>query len=376
MQESLFSFQNDIPDEDQELTPEELEKEAQLEKERQLLLENISSSTTNTLRDKVAWVLNHFPETRDSDITLQLKFWETFEGDKYNGRYINPDDLYQLTRLNSITRERARIQNVYKLFVASTEVRQKRGTLSDEEKEKAIEDKPEGIPTLIVYMDESGKTDKQLIVGSLWFLGGGIPILDVHRKLLRFKKDFNFNKEFHFSSMSRNDLQIYIEMIKLFISEASSISFKIASVPTAGIRNKQDALQQMFYQLLFRGVIHENDTGRSLLPRLLQVWKDSEEEGWDRLLIATLDDQLKQAATGHFNNELYIDEIRCVDSESNIFMQIADLFTASANRVLNHPGASYNYKDEFAEFMLEITGVGKTFSQNEFVGDMAAYISL
>ena len=88
-------------------------------------------------------------------------------------------------------------------------------------------------------------------------------ILEIHRKLLQFKEDVNFNKEFHFSAMSRNDLPTYIEMINLFIAEASSISFKIASVPTAGIRNKQDALQQMFYHLLNRGIVNEHETGRA-----------------------------------------------------------------------------------------------------------------
>ena len=147
MQELLFSLLNDNSENSQELSPDEMQKEAHREEERQQLLDHISSATTNTLRDKVAWVLNHYPEARDSDITLQLKFWETFEMDIYNGHSIDLDDLYRLTKLNSLTRERARIENIYKLFVASTEVRQKRGTLSDEEKEKAIEDKPEGIPT-------------------------------------------------------------------------------------------------------------------------------------------------------------------------------------------------------------------------------------
>ena len=39
------------------------------EKDRQEILENVSSFTVDTTRDKVAWVLNHFPSARDSDIT-------------------------------------------------------------------------------------------------------------------------------------------------------------------------------------------------------------------------------------------------------------------------------------------------------------------
>lgn len=376
MQSSLFDLINNHTEDSPELSSEDQQKEAILEEERRQLLDHISSATVNTKRDKVAWILNHYPETRNSDIALQIKFWETFEADRYKGRSISPDDLYKLTRLTSLVRERARIQNVYNLFIASSEIRQQRGTLSDEEKEKAIEDKPDGCPTLIVYMDESGKNDNQLIVGSMWFLGGGYPILALHSSLLKFKEYSGFDKEFHFSTMSRNELPVYLGMINHFLKEAPAVSFKIASVPARGISNKQDALQQMFYHLLIRGVTSEHETGRAVLPRLLQIWKDAEEEGTDRLLIADLDDRLKQAATSRLKGELYIDEIRCVDSAHNIFMQVADLFTASANRVLNQPGLQRNHKDEFAEFFLDATGVGKSFSPNEQVGDMVFHISL
>jgi hypothetical protein len=41
---------------------------------------------------KAAWILNNYPETRDSDIKLQLAYWREFEG--YNGGAIYPEDLF------------------------------------------------------------------------------------------------------------------------------------------------------------------------------------------------------------------------------------------------------------------------------------------
>lgn len=372
MQRSLF----DITDQETKTSTNDQEKLEKREDERKILLEHISSATTNTLRDKVAWILNHHPETRNSDVSLTLKFWETFESDIYNGQVIKPDDLYKLTRQTSIARERARIQNIYQLFQADSEIRERRGKLSEEEKEKAVEDKPKGWPTLVAYMDESGKNANQLIVGSMWFLGGGYPILNLHKKLMEYKKQANYEREFHFSAMGRSDLPIYKGMMNLFLKETPAVSFKIVSVPTSGIGDKQKALQDLFYHLLIRGVESENETRRAVLPRILQVWKDAEEEGADRLLMADLDDRLKQAANSRFNKELFVDEIRCVSSDKNIFMQVADLLTSSANRVLNHSGSQRNHKDEFAEFFLDAIGVGTTFSPNEQVGDIVAHITL
>jgi len=65
--------------------------------------------------------------TRDSDVTLQLRYWEQFEKDLYDGRAITPSDLYKLTRLTSLSRARAKIQNTFGLFAASDEVRARRG---------------------------------------------------------------------------------------------------------------------------------------------------------------------------------------------------------------------------------------------------------
>lgn len=374
MQQLLFDPTDESPEEN--LSEDEKQKEAKLQKEIQDLLNNLSSATVNTLRDKVAWVLNQYPDARDSDVALMLYFWETFESNIYNGHSINPNDLYRLTRLTSIARERARVQNVYKLFQASSEIRQHRGTLSSEEKEKAVEDRPAGHPSIVLYMDESGKNAEQLIVGSVWFLESGKSIYDIHRRIMAFKEEVGFDKEFHFAKMSRNELRTYQEMIQIFLREAPTYSFKIISIPARGIQNKQEALRQLFYHLVIKGIEHENETGRAILPRSIQIWKDADEEGADRLLIAELDDKLKQASSSLFDKNLHIGLVRYADSEHNLFLQIADLFSASANRILNEAGIARNHKTEFAEFFLDAVGVDKNFSPNDSIGDTVAHISL
>jgi hypothetical protein len=188
-------------------------KEAKVEEERKELLQRVSSFNINTDRDRVAWVLNCYPETRDSDIGLQLKYWEVFESDIYTGGAISPEDLYQLKRLTTLSRVRAKIQNEYKLFIASPEVRQRRGTLAEEEKEKALEDKP-NYPVFIVYMDDSGKNANHLIVGSVWFLA---DFMSVFLAVQNLKKQEQFDREFHFKAIRRDTLGTYIDVIDVFL---------------------------------------------------------------------------------------------------------------------------------------------------------------
>lgn len=50
-------------------------KVEKIEEERQELLTRVASSELSNMRHRVAWLLNQFPSTRNSDIALQIKYW-------------------------------------------------------------------------------------------------------------------------------------------------------------------------------------------------------------------------------------------------------------------------------------------------------------
>lgn len=371
---TLWDYQDEQKKQQPEKDPstEKLDKEQVIEKERQDILENVSSYVVDTIRDKTAWILNHYPEARDSDITLQLRYWEIFESDIYNGHTIEPADLYKLTQLTRLSRARAKLQNEYKLFLATPEVREKRGTLSEEEKQKAIEDKP-NFPVFIVYMDDSGKNADFLIIGSIWFLA---EYREVYRAIYNIRERTGFQSEFHFKELDRESLSIYKEVVDVFWEHSNAVSFKLISVPRSGIGKVRDAFTDMYYHLLVQGVAHENETGRAPLPRTLQVWIDAEETNLDKLLVANLNDRLGQAAQTHFEKKLVLDQVHTVDSKKNTLLQIADVFTGSVNRILNRAGATRNHKDELAEYFLSRFNINLQLPENDKVGDISVHITL
>jgi len=343
-----------------------------IDKERQEILEGVSSYKTDTTKDRVAWVLNHFPETRDSDITLQLKYWETFESHVNKGGLIDPKDLYELTRLTTITRTRATIQNDYKLFLASPEVREKRGTLSEEEREKAFLDKP-NYPVFTVYMDDSGKNAQHLIIGSVWFLS---DYRAIHKAVFDIRESHKFTSEFHFKEMKKEDLSIYKDVVDVFWQHSSTVGFKLITIPRSEVKKTREAFTDMYYHLLIKGIEYEQETNRAPLPRSLQVWIDAEETGLDQLLIANLDDRLRQVAKSRFDEKLIIDRVSSVDSKHNLLLQIADLFTGSINRIMNLAGTTRNHKDEFAEYFLNRFAIDFSLPENDKVGDLAVHIKV
>jgi hypothetical protein len=356
----------------EEADSEEISKEQKLEQEKQELLQRVSSFKVNTVRDRVAWILNCYPETRDSDIGLQLKYWEVFEPNLYSGYSITPDNYHRLTRLTTLCRARAKIQNEYKLFLARPEVRQKRGTLAEEEREKALEDKP-AYPMFIVYMDDSGKNANHLIVGSVWFLAD-FPV--VFLALQKLREQRQFDREFHFKKLRRDTLSIYMEAADVFLQHAHAVSFKLINVPRTGIKDTGQALTDLYYHSLIRGIEHENTTKRAPLPRKLQVWIDAEEAGLDRMRLANLDDRLRQAAKSRFDEKLLVDRVEAGESKTNLMLQVADLLAGSVNRILNRSGTKFTPKDEFAEYLLASVGIDLNLPENETMGDMSVHISL
>jgi hypothetical protein len=365
------------PDEPDEIEPAHApegdgDKEAALAQKREALLSGALAGEEDTLEKRVAIILNHYPETRDSDLKLQLRYWGIFEG--YDGGSITPGELFERTRLTSLTRSRAKIQNTYRLFQASPDIRKRRGKLSDDEYQKALETSIR-FPTFAVYMDESGKTAQHLIVASIWF-SHAEETLSLTRKLATWRTNTGFKGELHFKDLDGNTASYYLEALKLLLSESTSVSFKAISVPREGVGRVDEALEEMLYHLLVDGVQHEHSTGRSPLPRSLQVWKDLEERGRDKLLLANLKDRVIQAGNGRFNGQLTVDEFEAVESHKFDLMQLADLFAGSLNRFLNATGARSRPKDRFARHLLELVGMPEGPTGPQRVGDLTVLMKL
>ena len=352
------------------------QKQKEIEERRSLILEAVAASNADTLEQRVALILNNYPGARNSDITLQLKYWETFHPDQFTADYITSEDLYQLPRLTSLARARARIQNQLKLFHADAEVRRRRGTLSEEERERSVE-RSAAYPVYVVYIDESGKTQTNLVVGSMWILHGP-ETWRVAAKLRKWREESAFNDELHFANVQPGNLSRYKEAVDVVVNNASALSFKVITVRRAGAGPPRDVIPKLIYFLLLRGIEHEHGSGRAPLPRNLQVWKDAEEAGYDSLVIADLTERLKAASSSHFEDQLVIDVVESTHSKANDLIQIADLFTSSINRIVNPPQpppSRANAKDELARYVTTVLRISLGPDEEQYE-DLAVRLTL
>lgn len=329
-------------------TTEKTSKEERIEQEKKEILNRALSGKIENIRDRVAYILNYSNEARNSDIELLWIYWETFQKDKLTGSRVSKEEMKELARVASLTRIRAKIQNEYKLFQADSTVKKFRGKLEEDKKIEAIEDKPKGIGMYGVYIDETGKTQDYLSVGSLWLLKFSLSAtFSFQRSLTSWKKEMQIDYEFHFKDLSKTRLSSYKEFFTKFLVTFPETGFKLIVVNNKGFVDKNKAITDLTYHLISKGIQHENATGRAPLPRNLQVWIDEEEKGSDQLKIENIKERLiSQNIKG-----LYLQEFEATSSKDNFFIQISDLFTASVNRKL-HSTTTSHFKDEFADFVL------------------------
>jgi hypothetical protein len=148
-----------------------LARKIRLEKEAAEIVTSLDDGVFSDVKTKVAWVLNLFPHTRNSDISLTLKYWELYHSDLFNPNAMNPRDMFKMERETTIVRVRAKIQNEYKLFPADENVRRRRRALEESVNEAVVEDKPER-SIVYVFADGTGKNAEFVCVAAVWVPNG------------------------------------------------------------------------------------------------------------------------------------------------------------------------------------------------------------
>ncbi|KLV23066.1 hypothetical protein ABW02_20275 [Niallia circulans] len=360
--EELFSeIESELLEESEEEIEVNPEKEADRRKKAAALWESAQKGESKYLNQRVATILNRFDETRNSDIALMVKYWEIYEG--HSGDIVSIKDLFKFERLTSIARARAKIQNEYKIFLPTSEVVRKfRKSREEDEKEFQIATKPE-LPILHIFADETGKTADYVMVGSIWILDdkryGEIKRQFVEWVKKAEEKYNNFPKEFHFKEIKNDgsDLEIYQEAFRKFIGIADVVSFKAIAVNKTKLKKVriQDLVNELYYQLIRQGVEHEILRGRIAFPKQVSYIKDREGDE-SSFVIQQLSQKIIDSFNSHYGGKLTLNSFLPIDSKLERFIQIADLFAGSINRVYNHQkdNAPRNAKDEFAEFVLEM----------------------
>ncbi len=323
-----------------ETIKEELPKNTSIGKGQ--LINDLDSGIEKTLLQRIAKVLSENIKARNSDIALQHSYWLKYESDIYNGASVRLEDFYKLTKLTSLVRARAKIQNEFGLFLAHSEVRNNRRNLSDLEKEKAITEKPD-YDTIDVFIDESGKNDNYLVLGSVWYysLSGN---LSIYKRYFELGQEYDLS-EFHFTKISKNNVQNYVKFIDFIKENIELVSYRAVILKNRGSTNTLEALENLLEILIVEGVNDEIKNENVKLPKEIIVTKDKDDEKRDKICLRKIKNMINQNSERFYNNELITGSFSTLDSNVNLQIQLADLITGAISRRINYGNGNPNHKD-------------------------------
>ncbi len=325
-------------------------KNAEKEREVKQIWTAIDSGNYQSKRDRVAYLLNLFPDTRKSDITLSLRYWETFQREHFDGGHVLRHDLFRLERQTTIARLRAKIQNEYGLFLPDEAVVRRRRRQEEEIKAEMLADLPP--PNLVhVFADETGKNGNYIIIGSVWFLN--VTRTAVFQAAINTVTQKNkMRGEFHFAESKKQHLEIYKTFVDVAAEHREFLSFRAIIAINPGGRDIEGVITRLLRLHLLKGYEHEMLSGRISSPRRIHVTLD---EGATMSSLAREELRLQlcrdvMTTAGEGNN---FERIAEENSKNSAALQLADLLAGSLNRKYNGSGEQRNHKDDLADYVLE-----------------------
>ncbi|MDO3620767.1 DUF3800 domain-containing protein [Ralstonia pseudosolanacearum] len=328
---------------------------AKVEKEKAALLKSLAAGDFSTTRTRVAFILNLYKDTRNSDVTLAIKYWEQFQPALYSNHGILPQNLFRLERFHLIVRARAKIQNEYGLYLADDAIRRHRRR-NEEAMEADVVADAASRGVVQVFADETGKTQRFVTVAAIWVLAGR-AVYEVTQAVRAWQKTSVWaNREIHFAKLGARDADVLQELLNVVVNHRAFLSFKVISYEREGSRRSvEDIVARLHEFMLVRGLEHEVGSARVGLPLAVTVTLD-EEPSLDEIARSDLKAAVERRYDEVFEGRASVESVVSVRSHDSVLVQLADLIAGAVNRRLNHV-AERGVKDDMADAIVDAFGL-------------------
>lgn len=319
-----------------------------MEKARKRLLKQIYTLDTKHLIAKVGFILNQMPKTRDNDKLLTVEIYKTFfEEYLIDGDKIRLDDLLTLPKSYEMQRYRAHIQNVLGLFKASLDVQKKRKV-----RRKEWRDETSSIlsPPIEVLTGNGSLDSPHLVMGSLWIYDR-LKSHSILKEFKSFRSKSIKNQRLRFSKITQNNMETAIKFFSIMLKFSDALGFKAHIFDN--YREKVDSYHEAFLQHILEMTDLGIETSTIELPKSISIIKNKEMADSGE----NLDDihrNMNRILADKYENQIFIDQLFSIETESSPLLQINDFFTGSLHFLYDNQAAKKDKaKEAFAKEILK-----------------------
>jgi hypothetical protein len=336
-----------------------------IERRRYKLLQQVHTKDAGTLKAKVAYILNHYPQTRNNDKLLTIKVWEVFHPDRIiDGDKIRLQDILNLPKAYDMQRYRAEIQNQLGLFLPSLQAQETRRHRQDHWKEEM---QFKNVPKITVFTSEGRMGKDCLVFGSIWIYDADNDQVEnrITTKLMESRSEEGLDCDFSFESICREN----VEQVRRFFRSALEFA-KVISFKAHVVRQHQDQYDyfSQYEKHLVMSVDFDLNNHRIFPPKNFVFVKSVNNppgiSEWEKK--QNIVNNISEAYKG----DMRIEDIYTLKTGDSVLLQIADLFAGSVS-VAYQLGGEHEAQDYFTGFALGLLGINPlnltAFGDNDWV---------
>jgi hypothetical protein len=322
------------------------------QQEREQMLANVANSNLSNMELRVAYLLSRFPETRDSDIALGLRYWRRFQADVLE-RWVplELEVLFELDKLETISRIRRHIQNELCLFRGMEQTKQNR-ELFQMELHQYLAAHDGALPEVRFYLDETGNEGDKAYAGV-----AGLCIMNWqqyekhHAALVQWRARQNWPETIHFAETGADRVDRAVRLLAELQQRRSGLLFLGYALGSRG-RTHED-LFSLFIQLMIDSLHHAKREGCLGASRSLRIVKEAD-PGFDSIFLDKMHKQLSDLVALEFPGQIIVQPIEAMTKGREVFLECADLIAGGMQRRALYKGR--NPKDKLAEAVVNVTG--------------------
>jgi hypothetical protein len=324
----------------------------ELQEERVRMLAGVANSLLGNMEQRVVYLLNQYPETRENDTALSLRYWRRFQADVLESCVpLELEILYELDKMETIGRIRRHVQNDLRLFRGMEQTGQNRDLFQKQFHEYLAAHKGT-MPEIRFYLDETGNEGEKAYAGI-----GGLSVINwqqyekYHAALAKWRRKQNWPETIHFSETGSAKADRALRLLGELERRRAGLLFLGYALPSRG-RTHQDLLS-LLIQLVMDSLKRLKEGGCLEGPRSIRVLKEAD-SGFDAIYLEKMSTQLSELVALEYPDHIIAEPVEAIMKGREVFLECADLVAGGMQRRALYKGR--NPKDTLAEAVLNVTG--------------------
>lgn len=320
--------------------------------ERRALLAAVAESRLGRMEQRVAYILQQYPETRDSDTALGIRYWRRFQPNVLEEwDRLDLDVLYDLDRIETISRIRRHIQNDLRLFTSSAHTRERRDEMQMELYQYlAAQRHTES--EIRFYLDETCGDGKSNYIGV-----AGVCVINWRQyekhwaSLTEWREQQGWPETIHFADTGTALQPRAMALLSEMHKRRAGLLFLGYALPARG--NTHQTMLSLFVQLVGDALLHLDALGCIAEPRALFVVKEAS-VGFDTIHLQSLKTHLAEKIASDFPERVFLRDVEPLPKGREVLLECADVIAGGMQRRALYGGN--NPKDVLAESVFNVTG--------------------